>query len=46
MLLGVAPAVLFRQVHGHTSARPRGMMETLDRVAIRHHATNDGVTAS
>ena len=45
MLLGVAPAVLFRQVHGHTqrtAARNDG--DLVDRVMIRHHATNDGVT--
>ncbi len=45
MLLGVAPAILLRQVHGHTqrtAARNDG--DLVDRVMIRYHATNDGVT--
>ncbi len=45
MLLGVAPAILLRQVHGHTqrtTARNDGNL--VDRVMIRHHATDNGVT--
>ena len=45
ILLGVAPAILLGQIHGDTqSATTRDDRDLINRIVIRHHTANDGMS--